>query len=103
MSHPPLPPPPENSAGKPSLPPLPKPMPQLPQSLEMLESVAFAAICSCVVTNRLLMKKGLITSAEYAADLDENAKIMKETILFDRSTLNFDETIRLLKGASQSE
>lgn len=73
----------------------------MPQSTNMLESVAFAAICSCIVTSRLLLKKGLITPEEYAVDIDENAKLLAETILFDRDTEHFFEAIRLLREAAK--
>lgn len=88
---------PETTTAEPSQ----TPPPGMPQSPEMLESVAFAAMCSCIVTSRLLLKKGLITPEEYAADLDENAKLMAETILYDRDTRNFFEAIRLLRESAK--
>lgn len=78
-------------------------IPQIQRSLAMVEAVAFAAISSCIVTNRLLLKKGLITAEEFSTDLEENAKIMAETILPDGDVANFFETIRLLKGATSGQ
>lgn len=115
MSQPPLPslPPIPGAPGLPPLPELAKPpanaaMPigstetqSLLQMLSMVEAVAFASICSCIATNRLLLDKKIISTTEFAREVDDHAKIMAETILKDRDTDSFFQTIDLMKGLAE--